>query len=95
MTINQRARVLSERLALTTWSGIGISLGDGDTVGRDGNLLLITLLLAGDHLLDRLHDVAPLEDTVVLEGLRGELLTLGVLGLEVDLDAVDHRGRTG
>ena len=69
-------------------------MGDGDAVGGDRRLLLVALHLAGDRLLDRLHDIAPLEDAVLLQRLRRQLLTLRVLGLEVQVDAVDHRGGT-
>lgn len=43
-----------------------------------------------DGLLLGLDDVGILKDTLLLEGLRGELLTLGTLGIEGNMDAFDQ-----
>ena len=65
----------------------GIGLGEG--VVGDCDLLEIDLLLAIDGLLLTDEDVLELEGTLVLQRTAGELLTLGVLRTETQVDALD------
>ena len=70
-------------------AAVAVCLGCEDVAQR--GLLLESLLLAPHRALLALHEIPELEDALLLEGAAGEFLALGVLGVEVDLDAVDHR----
>ena len=73
------------RLAFATGSRGGL----GESVVTDCDLLEVDLLLAIDGLLLADQHVLELEDTGLLQGTAGELLALGVLRAETQVDALD------
>ena len=75
------------RLALAFASGRGFGLGEG--VVGDGDLLEVDLLLALDGLLLTDEHILELEGALALQRAAGELLTLGVLGTETQVDTLD------
>ena len=58
-------------------SGAAVALGSQDVAQR--RLVLESALLTVHGTLDALHQIAEGEDAFLLQGLRGELLTLRVL----------------
>ena len=91
---SQRFFFIDHLLSLTV-SATTVVVGLRSQDVGDRGLLLETTLLAVDRTDLTLDDVTVLEDALLLEGSAGELLALGVLGNEVDLDAVDHGIGTG
>ena len=76
------------RLEVSLPTRRGFGLGEG--VVGDCDLLEVDLLLAIDGLLLADEDILEFEGALALQRTAGELLTLGVLGTETQVDTFDN-----